>query len=180
MSEAGHFCVWWIYLYSWQDNIKNPFLCVSWSSFAENAEFFSGLHKLVGSILREKERHAYEADRWLSKEAARLDLVKKAGTFRCVIEAMDLPSFTFWPHRHYTWMCPPTRNGDNFSEDGMWDHKNSHASSPFTLCNTFVSAQLPILGDPRVQLGNATRALPWNKFTSDSRDTPHLSTPFQA
>lgn len=68
---------------------------VSRSSFAENAEFFSGLHKLVGSILREKERHAYEADRWLSKEAARLDLVKKAGTFRCVIEAMDLPSFAF-------------------------------------------------------------------------------------
>ncbi|KAK7107714.1 hypothetical protein V1264_015588 [Littorina saxatilis] len=48
----------------------------------DNPDFFSGLHKLVGSILREKEQTAYEAERWLSKEAARLDSVKKAGTFR--------------------------------------------------------------------------------------------------
>ena len=49
---------------------------------AESTSFFSGLHKLVVSILTEKEQKAYEAESWLSKEAARLDSVKKAGTFR--------------------------------------------------------------------------------------------------
>ncbi|XP_070188878.1 E3 ubiquitin-protein ligase rnf213-alpha-like [Littorina saxatilis] len=48
----------------------------------ENSDFFAGLHKLVGSILQQKELRAYEAERWLSKEAAKLDAIKKAGTFR--------------------------------------------------------------------------------------------------
>ncbi|XP_070190023.1 E3 ubiquitin-protein ligase rnf213-alpha-like [Littorina saxatilis] len=48
----------------------------------ENKEFFAGLHKLVGSILKQKEICSVEAERWLSREAAKLDSVNKAGTFR--------------------------------------------------------------------------------------------------
>jgi hypothetical protein len=45
-------------------------------------EFFHGLVRLVGGVLEEREETAHEADRWLCKEAAKQDNVKKAGTFR--------------------------------------------------------------------------------------------------
>ncbi|KAL8581506.1 hypothetical protein ACOMHN_042899 [Nucella lapillus] len=48
----------------------------------ENTQFFQGLHKQVASVLKEREKRMFEAERWLSREAAELDTVKKAGTFR--------------------------------------------------------------------------------------------------
>ncbi|KAK7494871.1 hypothetical protein BaRGS_00013998, partial [Batillaria attramentaria] len=47
-----------------------------------NAQFFAGLRKMVGSILKEREEKLYQAERWLSKEAAKREAVNKAGTFR--------------------------------------------------------------------------------------------------
>lgn len=37
---------------------------------------------MVGRVLKESEERTLEATSWLSKEAARLDTVKQAGTFR--------------------------------------------------------------------------------------------------
>ncbi|XP_076466869.1 E3 ubiquitin-protein ligase rnf213-alpha-like [Babylonia areolata] len=48
----------------------------------ENADFFKGLHKLVASVLKERELRMVDAERWLSRDAAKLETVKKAGTFR--------------------------------------------------------------------------------------------------
>ncbi|KAL8623379.1 hypothetical protein ACOMHN_065913 [Nucella lapillus] len=48
----------------------------------DNEAFFSGLLHLVGRLLEEREKRAFKAERWLLREAARLDSVKKAGTFR--------------------------------------------------------------------------------------------------
>ena len=51
------------------------------------------------SILKEKELRVHEAERWLSRYAARLESVTKAGTFRCVVKDFYLVSFAFLPHK---------------------------------------------------------------------------------
>ncbi|KAK7459431.1 hypothetical protein BaRGS_00038999, partial [Batillaria attramentaria] len=50
--------------------------------FNENDRFCEGVHKTVWGILDEKEKHTFQADSWLKKEAAKLESVKRAGTFR--------------------------------------------------------------------------------------------------
>nr|KAG5700589.1 hypothetical protein BaRGS_015385 [Batillaria attramentaria] len=48
----------------------------------DHTSFSEGVHKLVWSILDDKEKKAWEPHMWLAKEAAKLESVKKAGTFR--------------------------------------------------------------------------------------------------
>lgn len=50
--------------------------------FRENPEFASGIHRMAYNVLKKKEEKLVSADRWLSKEAALLDSVQKAGTFQ--------------------------------------------------------------------------------------------------
>ena len=69
---------------------KSSNFCHLYTFSSENQEFCTGLHKLVGGILKEREHHTYEAERWLSREAAKLDSVKKAGTFRYVLTLIML------------------------------------------------------------------------------------------
>lgn len=49
--------------------------------FPENDEFAAGIHKMVWNNLKKEECLA-NAERWFSREAARLDSVQKAGTLR--------------------------------------------------------------------------------------------------
>jgi hypothetical protein len=50
--------------------------------YLANDRFAAGVHKMVCNFLKKDEEGKVNTEKWLSKEAARLELVQKAGTFR--------------------------------------------------------------------------------------------------
>jgi len=46
----------------------------------------TGIRELIGRLIGEKEKESYfKAQQWMSREAAAIESINKAGTFRCVL-----------------------------------------------------------------------------------------------